>query len=335
MTAFPHRFDPATEEQASLWAARLDGGELSPADRATLESWLSADPARRALLSAYCQFSADLEQQMPLLEGIRGSAADTRPMVEETARLKPWWRWPRLAGAMLTAAAAVALLLWAVHPSVQNEDLATPLARRGTLALSDGTTVELNARTSLHARLDRQERHVRLAEGEAFFSVSRDPARPFFVETPAGSVRVTGTHFNVRAESPGTLEVTVEEGSVQARPAGPSAAAIALRAGDQLTSGPGGVAVRKLSAAALADSLSWRQGQVVFNGTPLREALARFARYHGRSFTATAAAGELKVGGRYSLDDVDGFLAFFEETLPLKVARDPGGDVHVSLRSER
>ena len=55
---------------------------------------------------------------------------------------------------------------------------------------------------------ERLERHRvahrrTLAAGEAFFQVAKDSARPFFVETAAGSVRVTGTQFNVRTAPAG------------------------------------------------------------------------------------------------------------------------------------
>ncbi|MFI5336459.1 MAG: FecR family protein, partial [Opitutales bacterium] len=273
--------------------------------------------------------------QVPLLEGLRDVSEETRT-VNTTARPNPWLRWPALAGATLTAAAAVALVLWLVHPARQIEDLTTPMARRQAWTLADGTRVELNAQTSLHVGLDGRERHVRLAGGEAFFAVSKDAARPFIVETPAGSVRVTGTRFDVRADSATSLEVLVDEGSVQVRPgAGPADAPRFLQAGDDLTAGPGGVAVRSLSGPELADALAWRQGQIVFDGVPLREALARFGRYHGRGFTVTAAAAELRVGGRYSLDDVDGFCAALEEVLPVRVTRDLSGTTQFSLRSER
>ena len=36
--------DPQAEEQASLWAARLEGSNLSDSDRAELDSWLAGDP---------------------------------------------------------------------------------------------------------------------------------------------------------------------------------------------------------------------------------------------------------------------------------------------------
>lgn len=318
---------PASDEQAALWAARLDGSELSDADRTALDAWLAAHPAHRALLSSYCQFSADLEQQMPLLEGIREDLAETRA-TSKSSQPRPWLRWPILAGAMLTAAAAVAFVLWRATPRDQLQNVATPVAQRSELTLSDGSHVELNAQTALVVELKAAERRVRLASGEAFFRVSPDAQRPFFVETPAGVVRVTGTQFNVRTESAGALEVTVLEGKVQVRPA--AAAARDLVARDQLVAGRNGVAVAALSDADLANTLAWRQGRIVFNDTPLREALARFARYHGRNLTASDAAARHRVGGVHSLDDLDGFLASLELAIPsVRVLKGRDGSVQV------
>jgi len=324
--------DPAADEQAALWAARLDGSELSAADRRELNAWLAANPSHRTLLSNYCQFSADLEQQLPLLEGIKEQSAEARN-IPETATLYPWLRWPRLAGVMLTAAAAVALVFWSSRPSEQTTSVATSVAHRQSLVLADGTKVELNAQTGILVEISRTERHVRLASGEAFFSVSKDAARPFVIETPAGSVRVTGTQFNVRTENSSALDVTVLEGTVQVRP-GKTSAPHSLVAGNELTSGPAGVEVRNLSAAELNNVLAWRQGQIVFDGTPLHEALARFARYHGRGITATPEAANLRVGGNFSLDDLDGFLNGLELVLPVKVTIDLNGTVQVGLRHE-
>jgi transmembrane sensor len=325
------------EEQAALWAARLDGSVLTADQRTALDGWLAEHPAHRALLSQYCQFSADLEQQMPLLAGIREMSVEVQPSLE-TAQPHPWLRWPMMASVALTAAAAVALVFWLARPQPQFENFATTAAHRSTLTLADGTRVELNARTSLRIEIDGNRRHAQLSAGEAFFAVHKDPTRPFIVDTPAGSVRVTGTQFAVRAESPGALEVTVAEGSVQARPgdvAGHAATPVALTAGDRLTARDGVVSVQALTPVALDHALAWRQGQAVFDGVPLREALARFARYHGRKITATAEAANLPLGGRFSLDDLDGFLAALPDVLPVTVTRHPDGAVDVGLRPER
>ena len=316
------------EEQASLWAARLDGSVLSAADRTALDAWLATDPAHLVLLSAYCQFSADLEQQLPFLAGVRDELADT-PTAAKTAQPLPWLRWPILAGATLTVAAALAVILWQGQPQNQFQNIATPVAQRQEVTLADGSHIELNAQTALVVAFTGADRRVRLAGGEAFFRISKDPARPFFVETPAGSIRVTGTQFNVRTETATALEVTVLEGTVQVR-AGGSVAPEFLHAGDRLNADSGKVSVATLSPDQVNAALAWRQGQIVFVGTPLREALGRFARYHGRNLTASDSAAQQRVGGLYSLDDLDGFLASLEEgMLPVRVTREPDGAVKV------
>ena len=330
----PQHFAKAAEEQAALWAARLDGSTLSADDQLALDTWLARHPDHRTLLSAYCQFSADLEQQLPLIEGIKEQSAGARKKTTP-AQPYPWLRWPMMASVALSAAAAVALVFWLARPQV--ESLTSPVGQRQTVTLADGTRVELNAHTSLLVELGAKERHVRLADGEAFFSVSKDSARPFIIETPGGSVRVTGTQFNVRAEADAPLEVTVLEGSVQVRPsatgAGRDAAPFSLHAGDRLATGPMGIEVHALTPAGLNDALSWRQGQIVFDGVTLREALSRFARYHGRGISASSEVAALRIGGRYSLDDLDGFFAALEQVLPtVRVSHDLSGTIRVNPR---
>ena len=336
MKSFPKHRDSAAEEQASLWAAKLDGSLMSATERLALDEWLANDSEHRALLSRYCQFSADLEQQMPLLEGIK-ELSDGARITPATAQLLPWLRWPMMAGAALTAAAAVALVAWLVQPRPEFKNIATAAAQRQTLTLADGTKVDLNAQTNIQIEIDGKGRKVRLASGEAFFAVHKDPSRPFTVETPTGSVRVTGTQFDVRTENTNVLEVTVLEGSVQAHPGdadGQHTPPMALKAGDNLLTGAGGLQRHVLSDKDLEDALAWRQGQIVFKDAPLREVLARFARYHGRGIVATPEVAGLSVGGRFSLDDLDGFFEGLEAALPVKVIRNLNGTVQVGHRPE-
>ena len=325
--------DSAADEQAALWAARLEGSSLSAADRSTLDAWLAANPAHRALLSEYCQFSADLEEQLPVLVAAGVVAVPNEKRVPRRSTRLIW-----LTSAALAAAAGVAVLVWpSAHPVTKFQNLATPAAQRQSVTLPDGTHVELNAQTSLAMESNGAERRVRLADGEAFFEVSKDPSRPFIVETPTGSVRVTGTQFNVHTEPGLPFEVTVVEGSVQVRPGelsgAETSAPITLGPGDRLSADASGVAVQALTRSVLEDTLAWRQGQVVFNRTPLRTALACFARYHGRGITTTPEAGNLPIGGRFSLDDLEGFFAAVEEILPVSVTSDLSGTVRVGLRS--
>jgi transmembrane sensor len=321
---------PEADDQAALWAARLDGSDLGPADRAELEAWLAGDPARRELLERYRQLSSDLGELLPSLVAAGAAAPPSRP-----PRRRLWNPWALVsAGVLATAAALVAVVL--VRPGRHGDTIATAVAQRRQFTLADGSRVELNANTSMVVENGSAERRVRLANGEAFFIVSKDARRPFIVETPAGSVRVTGTIFNVRTEAETELEVTVVEGSVQVRPGGdPAGEPHRMGPGDCLSSSGREVTLRRLSGAAVGDLLAWRQGAIVFNGTPLSEALARVGRYYGRQFTASPAAANAKLGGRHPTDNLDEFFGGIEQSLNVRATYDASGAVRVILRSEQ
>lgn len=320
------------DEDAALWAAKLEGAELSADESQKLRDWLAADPRHRALLTSYCQFSADLELPLGVLadEGVLTLPANK---TEQPRSLFGW-----VAGSALATAACGLLLFYILGRQPSAEHFSAPLGQRQSVSLADGTKVELNAHSSLNVELSSGERRVRLADGEAFFQVAKDEHRPFFVETPSGSVRVTGTSFNVQSRTADQLKVTVLEGSVQVRPAPidgvPPPPPKALVPGDELVAGRSGVSIRHLDETKLRNSLAWRQGYVVFEGAALSEALDCFAHYHGRGLSATPAAAKLKIGGRYSLDDVEGFLSALEDIWSVRVTREASGSVRIGLSNE-
>ena len=95
--------------------------------------------------------------------------------------------------------------------------LTIPYGKRFEISLSDGTTVYLNAGSSLRYPvkfIEGLDRHVYLI-GEAFFDVSEDKAHPFIVSTSEMDVTVLGTEFNVAAYPEDQFISTVlVEGSV-------------------------------------------------------------------------------------------------------------------------
>ena len=322
----------SNEAAAARWAVRLEGEPLSAVEQRALEAWLAGDPARRAELSRLCQFSADLERALPAL--VADGAFDLARETAAAAR-PAWRRWAPAAG--LAAAAVVGLGLWFSAPATAPRAISTPPSHRQSIALADGTRADLNALTSLKVDFsDGHRRLVRLDQGEAFFNVAKHPDRPFIVETPGGRVRVTGTVFNVRTDASGRLEVSVIEGTVEVLPvAGAATAAepLHLGAGDEVALATGRVALRRVRPEVAAEAAAWRDGWVVFDAVPLGEALQRFAAYHGRSITvAPEIAGE-RLGGRFGLDDLDGFLKDLERALPVvRVERLDGGGARVGRR---
>lgn len=88
------------------------------------------------------------------------------------------------------------------QPQAQMVTVSTPRAQRTNLTLQDGTRVCLNGGSTIiyPTIFDSQSRRVKLT-GEAMFDVISDKEHPFYVETYAATVKVTGTNFCVLADS--------------------------------------------------------------------------------------------------------------------------------------
>ena len=75
-----------------------------------------------------------------------------------------------------------------------------PLGSKSEIKLPDGTTVSLNAGSTLRYPTDygKNQRCIYL-EGEGYFSVTKQNGKPFTVYTPLMNINVLGTEFNVKA----------------------------------------------------------------------------------------------------------------------------------------
>ena len=83
---------------------------------------------------------------------------------------------------------------------------------------------------------DRFDRERRLfVSGEAYMDVTKDPDRPFRVDTRNVSIRVLGTRFNVRSYTGDKyVETSLLEGSVSLELKRESGTAILMRPGDKI-----------------------------------------------------------------------------------------------------
>ena len=101
--------------------------------------------------------------------------------------------------------------------SVVMQTLHVPPGQRAEITLEDGTKVWLNAKTTLTFpnQFSGKTREVAL-NGEGFFEVTTNKAKPFIVKTEKYNVKVLGTKFNLMAYSEkGIFETSLFEGSVE------------------------------------------------------------------------------------------------------------------------
>ena len=168
-----------------------------------------------------------------------------------------------------------------------------PIGSRLTAALPDGSTVELNAGSTLSHRrgygalpfFQATQRSVTL-NGEAFFDVVKTDAS-FSVETFNARIDVLGTTFNVETwRSNGETRVTLASGRVQVTRAGASEASVVLEEPGQF--------VRVTTAmqpptppqtTRLEHTLAWRTGNFAVYNQPLPAIFERLERHFNVAIT--------------------------------------------------
>jgi hypothetical protein len=143
------------------------------------------------------------------------------------------------------------------------------------LLLPDGSKVWLNASSSLRFpyAFYGNTREVYL-QGEGYFEVAKNAARPFIVHAGKTDVRVLGTSFNINNYETNKTITSLVEGSV-----------LTTAGNDSLKLKPGRQAVYTNEAFATSafdatDVLSWMQGISYFNNTKLNDISAIIARWY-------------------------------------------------------
>jgi transmembrane sensor len=158
--------------------------------------------------------------------------------------------------------------------------VSTAPGQRASFELVDGSRVTLNAGSRLRWRADygARTREVQL-EGEGYFEVRHDAARPFRVHARGAVAEDLGTRFTVRAypEVPG-VEVAVAEGRVALQALADTTRAL-LDAGD--VGRVEGARARVVARGASTERFfGWTAGALVFDGVSLTDALPQLERWY-------------------------------------------------------
>ncbi|MGH8672054.1 MAG: FecR family protein, partial [Burkholderiales bacterium] len=236
------------QEEAHTWFVRLRSDQAGEADRGAFSGWLAADPEHARAYAEGERLWQWLEAPGRLAHG-RGVARLRRVRALRRA----------VVGLPLAACLLLAGWPWVAEGlRPWRSDFVTGWGETQDIVLADGSHVTLNSHSGLDLAFDGKRRGVRLTEGEAYFEVVKDVARPFVVAALHGEVTVLGTRFNVYDES-ARVTVTVAEGRVRVASGGGEAVLSAGRQTAYSTAGVGPVSV-----ANADEALAWRRGRLVF-----------------------------------------------------------------------
>lgn len=263
--------------------------QIAPADAAQLRAWRRASSHNEAHHQAIARLwgmadgedpLASLGMPVPSLNDLRSRQSAAGPVSRPRAAAARSWTWWRVLAA--SAVAAMLLLLVRAHrPGAVTDDgfsaseFVTEKAEMVTASLDDGSVVRLAPESRLRVAPVANRREVWL-DGEAFFAVAHDSARPFAVRTRVGSVEVLGTRFDLQVVG-SELRLVVTEGKVALVSGTHRRIVVAGQVARVRDGGPPVV-----EGVAEPDSLlAWTRGFIVFQNTPLHQVARELERRYG------------------------------------------------------
>jgi transmembrane sensor len=345
--------DPPSEvmRQAADWVVLLCSPDRPAHCEQSFADWLRASPLHvREYLRAVEVWEGLAHPEVGgerTREDLVKAASDSN-LVEFPAAVTPppppteyrhGFRWRRVGFAIaLTAVFVLAYIGWQQTAVIK---VTTGLGEQHSEVLPDHSIVELNTQSEIRVGFTARERRVELIRGEAFFDVSKDPARPFIVVTDLATAKAVGTRFSVYRAQSGTI-VTVAEGRVLVRDKQADtdtdaslsgrADAVEVIPGTQAEAQPGHPV--QMRQADVERTFAWRERRLVFDGEPLSRVVEEFNRYNSTPLVISdRRLREQRISGVFGANDPESLLDFLVKVDHIAVTRDAnqairiGGDV--------
>lgn len=340
------------ENVRDLW-----GALGHPALMTTLISDLGERPSSDASLFSPMEAAPDLPQSVskaaprvwrsPQFARGLGSCSRTLINVAKQALVQSQHQFGGVKIAISVIALGMITLMITLHSRMEfTQTLSTAVASLSRQTLPDGSVVELGAKSKIRVRISQERRIIYVDDGEAFFRVAKDSARPFTVYAGDVDVVALGTQFNVRKAHENVV-ITVAEGTVNiesvANATGSNGSAVAHGGSSRLSTRAG--AGRRVSyssskhsmtvvnfQAATPGSAEWAVGNLKFINEPLASVIEEANRYSLKRISlGDDELGKLIFTGTLRHDAVDDWLRGVRDVFGVDIV-DAGGNGIVLTR---
>jgi ferric-dicitrate binding protein FerR (iron transport regulator) len=194
-------------------------GEAEPEEAMALEDWLHLNENRIYFES----FKATWHRTYPSKQSRPADAqkvwneihSQMRNIQVPPSKQKSANLYFKIAASLLILMVAGSLIYFLVR----NSNFSEPVSINTTnelreMVLPDNSQVVLNRNSTItyEKKFGGKIREVQFS-GEGFFTIAKNPERPFIVHTKIAEIKVTGTSFNI-SESEGSVEINVNDGEV-------------------------------------------------------------------------------------------------------------------------
>lgn len=237
---------------------------------------------------------------------------------------------PRKPRKALGAAALLVLLgaglAW-FDPAFDREQYHTLIGERRVVKLIDGSRMTLDSDSRVTVAWHLRSRRVELQTGQALFDVSKTLVRPFQVDAGVAQVNVLGTLFSVSHQGD-AVRITLVRGAVSVNDTTEARHTVQLVPGQQVE-----VRQKLLQPPVTVDTdvaTAWKDSRLIFERTPLAEALAQIQRYRKPAIVLDdPSLASLPISGVFDNRNVEDLLNLLPSILPLSLSTEFDGTLHV------
>ncbi|MEG1543927.1 MAG: FecR domain-containing protein [Tannerellaceae bacterium] len=260
---------------------RYCSGEATIEECRMVEEWIQqSDENYRIVKQMYTIDQVVATVQMESKVDMEKALASVNRKMSNAPSHITWFTWVQRLAAILFIPLFIAFAVQNFVPSkaeiAQMIEVKTNPGMTTTVDLPDGSKVYLNSESSLTypSFFSKDKRSVKLI-GEAFFEVQKDPKHGFIVSTLNHTqIEVLGTTFNVEAfERDSFISTTLVEGKVRfAYQKNRQPATVVMTPGQKLMYDRTSSQVKLIQTNGETET-AWKDGKIVFQATPLPEAL--------------------------------------------------------------
>lgn len=304
----------ALRQEAIVWVVLLTSGKATRADAQRLQDWRRRSTAHEEAFRFATRIWRATGDAADPARGDRGAADPARRRFLTGAALAT-------GGALAAGWAGVSIGLLP-SPSDLLSDHYTAVGQQKRITLADGSTVDLDAASTLDEAISAQGRRLDLGRGAALFDVAPDD-RLLEVTAGPGAVRAHGGRFSI-AEGPDDTRVFCLAGRIEVA----CGSTVALAAGETASFSTAG----RLSPVTRGDAdtaAPWTRGLLIFEDRPLRAVAADINR-HRRGRIILAQGGEREVNAVFRIDRIEEAVPHLAASLKLRSLALPGGIVVLS-----
>lgn len=312
---------------------------LSEQERTEVEAWIdSSEENRKTAQSLYWVCYAG--DTLNVMRSVDTKAA-LRKVLGRDAHSRRRQLWNRISHiAAMLFIPVVGIALWQIshrpkaeavqqQEAVQYVEMRTLSGMVSCVTLPDSSKVWLNSNSYLKYPVRFQgERCVELV-GEGYFDVTKDPEHKFIVKTNAMVVEVLGTEFNVDAHNRGGRDIrtTLVEGSINLSFEGNDNREhmVSVCPGQMVSIDPAthNWSIQRVDTSSTG---SWKEGRIIFDKTPFREALRMIEnRYNVEFVVKNSSYNDHNFTGQFTNQRLDIILEHFKRSSNMRF-RTKGGD---------